>query len=100
MTWPNSADIALSPRSVAQFTSTKRPLSWWRAFFISYTRRARNDLPAPVGPNSSIGERDRDATRSICSIMRLNAGLRVAMPDFSRDTVSSRSRAKRVAILS
>ena len=98
--WPNSADMAPSPRRVAQFTSTKRPATWCLARLSSYTRRARKDLPAPVGPISSIGARERTATRSICSMLRLNAGLRVAMPDFSSSSPSSCSRWKREAMRS
>lgn len=50
------------------------------SFFSSNTRLASWLLPAPVGPISSIGAFERVATVSIRSIIRLNAGLRVAMP--------------------
>ena len=35
LTWPNSADMAASPRSVAQLTSTNGPAICCRAFFSS-----------------------------------------------------------------
>lgn len=62
------------------------------------TKRARNDLPAPVGPFSRIGARDLIATFSICSIMRLKWGLRVAIPDLRKSSVCWRSSAKRLAM--
>ena len=34
-TWPKSVLIAVSPRTVAQFTSTSGPLSWRRCFLSS-----------------------------------------------------------------
>ena len=49
-------------------------------------RAARaGDLPAPVGPISSIGARERSATCSISSIIRLKAALRVSMPDLRKE---------------
>ena len=98
--WPNRVDAAPSPCSVAQLSSTNLPSSWWRAFFSSNTRRARKDLPAPVGPISSIGAFDLMATRSISSIMVLKRALRVAMPDLRKATPSACSREKRCAIWS
>ena len=63
-------------------------------------RRARKLLPAPVGPTSSTGAVERTATFSICSMVRLKVALRVAMPLLRKETVSSASRAKRVAMAS
>ena len=85
---------------VAQLISTKPPSTWRRAFFSANRRRARKDLPAPVGPISSIGAFDLIATRSISSIIALKRPLRVAMPDFRKATPSCCSREKRCAIWS
>jgi hypothetical protein len=49
---------------------------------------------------SSSGALDSAATCSTRSIIRLNASLRVAMPDFRKDAACAFSAAKRVAILS
>ena len=67
------------------------------AFFSSNIRRARCDLPAPVGPVSRIGARERTATRSISSISALNRLLRVAMPLFRKSTALRCSASKRCA---
>jgi hypothetical protein len=56
-------------------------------------RRARCDLPAPVGPVNRMGARERTATRSISSISALKRALRVAMPLF-RNCTASRCSAK------
>ncbi len=47
-----------------------------------------------------VGALERSATRSISSIMRLKAALRVSMPDFRNDVLSALAAAKRVAMLS
>ena len=95
--WPNSVEAAPSPCSVAQLTSTNSPLTWWRDFFSSNMRRARCDLPAPVGPVSRIGARERTATRSISSIIALKRLLRVGMPLLRKSSASLWARLKRCA---
>jgi len=99
-TCPNSADIAASPRSVAQFTSTKRPFTSRRCFFRAWMRCASCDLPAPVGPMSRIGADEAIATRSMRSISALKRALRVAMPAFRKDSASCCSTRKREAMRS
>jgi len=95
--WPNSVEAAPSPCSVAQLTSTNSPVTWWRDFLSSNMRRARCDLPAPVGPVSRMGARERTATRSISSIIVLKRALRVGMPLLRKSSASVCAWSKRAA---
>ncbi len=100
--WPNRAEPAASPRTVAQLSSTKGPSTRLRAFFSSKMRRASTVLPpAPVGLRAEDQVRTvAAATWPIRVISSLKARFRVGMPAVSRAVLSARSSAKREASLS